>query len=195
MLVCMHLNGRIVCWSVMGGYKKPRSKLIIHKKIKHTNDFKRDKGTFWCRWFNEYPIGVWDNIQIRCTMTHNGGLVDRKGWRRKLVVARQSKSWGMNVQPSCKFANSPIRCSIPISISLVDIILTSQDTSSFLLNRLGSFRISCFFLFPRIRFNYPIVVGDNIQMTTVVWLIERDRGGSLSLREKVTLRHERPTIL
>ena len=35
----------------------------------------------------------------------------------------------MNVLPPCKFDNSPIRCSIPISISRVDIILSSQDTS------------------------------------------------------------------
>ncbi len=35
----------------------------------------------------------------------------------------------MNVLPTCKFDNSPIRCSIPISISRVDIILSTQDTS------------------------------------------------------------------
>ena len=37
---------------------------------------------------------------------------------------------GMNVLPTCKFDNSPIRCSIPISISRVDTILSTQDTSA-----------------------------------------------------------------
>ena len=49
-------------------------------------------------------------------------LIEKDGIERK-------SSRGMNVLPSCKFDNSPIRCSIPISISRVDIILSSQDTS------------------------------------------------------------------
>ena len=45
-----------------------------------------------------YLIVVGDNIKIQCTMSDNGGLVDRKGWRRKFVVARKSKvgAWTSN---------------------------------------------------------------------------------------------------
>jgi hypothetical protein len=92
-----------------------------------------------------------------------------------LIERDGGESWSLREKVKLrhgKFDKSPIRCSIPISISLVDIILTSQDTSSFLLNRLVQ-RISC----------CTIIDNDG--------LVDR-KGWN---RKKVKLRHERPTIL
>ena len=51
------------------------------------------------------------------------------GW---LIERDGGESWSLREKVKLrhgKIDNSPIRCSIPISISLVDIILSTQDTS------------------------------------------------------------------